>query len=138
MMHSSSGSGDDSQALLEVSNGTFNTGFTFRHTTILIGLARDASLNRSLSDIDRRDSVFRNYQLEVTGGNVEMFVNGSSVDVTTYTPSNPNTLNELRVGEDNLLNRLIGDVAELIFVEPSLSASQDAALHSYLSDKWGL
>ena len=137
-MYSSSGSADDSQAMLEVSTGTFNTGFKMYHTTVIATLSRDAGANRANSDVDARDSTYILQELSADGSSCSLHKNGVQVDSTTYTSPNPNTLSEIRVGEGNLSTRLIGDIAEIVLIDGAITAGERTQMNNYLNDKWSL
>lgn len=118
-----SSSGDTSQGVFEVSNGTTNTGFSLNAFPNSTWQARDAGANRTVAGSDIRDNVFRIHSAHNTGSGLQYWQNQISIGTSVYTAPNPNTMNRLDVG--GLVSpagaKFKGDMAELILFGSQLS-----------------
>lgn len=131
-------SADILQGMWEITNGAVNTGFSMYHEAAANW--RGGNGAQSVVDGDLRDGNFRIHEGlgRGSGSTLEYFLNGASQG-TTAQSANANTLNTLGLFRINAANWfLVGDIAELIIYNRSLSADERTRVRSYLNTKWAV
>lgn len=134
---------DANQGIMEVSNGTVNTGFLLFFQTATLRSAwrcRDIASNIDvLSSADIRDNIWRIHEGSNSGSLIQYLLNGVSQGTAAYTAPNLNTLNRLDVGRTNAAGFMLqGDIAQLIIFNRNLTAGEKTAVRNWLNAKWAV
>lgn len=136
-----SSAGDTSQGLIEITNGSVNTGYSMPvlGSGLLIFRARD-SADRDTAGGPARDDVFRIFTgIAVENDKVYHIVNnGPLVSGDNYT-TNPNTLTTVGIGRLNVGGLwLNGDLGEIIVYDANKTVTERRSVIRYLSDEWSM
>lgn len=134
------GNGDTTQALLYVSNGTANTGFSLYHDTVGRAGYRDTSANRIASQADLRNGTWHIHKSVNTGSQGQYSLDNAAAQTVAYTAPNGNTLSRLEVFGTAVAANFFhfGDIAEILVYSTNHDATQQSNMLSYLNAKWAV
>ncbi len=127
---------DVAQGLLEVSNGTANTGFGFLLFSAAARFRYTDNANHDLPNGNLQDGNFHVQRGNAIGtsSTISFFVDGTAA-TTTYGTANPNTLNRIDVGKGFTLFHT-RDIGEIIIYSVGLSVGNGQVLDAYLKYGW--
>jgi concanavalin A-like lectin/glucanase superfamily protein len=134
---------DTTQALLEVTTGSVNTGFS-----VLFDangdkwIVQDSTGGVAVSIAGGNDGIFRQRTGIVRGSASEsqFYRNGTSIGTATYTSPNANLIDVIDIGRLAGLESwsFNGDIAEIIMYSRALSDTERQQVEDYLMDKYAL
>jgi hypothetical protein len=138
-------SGDSTQGVFEVSNGTFDTGFYMLHnvgnSTEWRGKGSGSVQLTDFTSPDIKDGVCRLHSMSNSGTLLQYWLNGTSKDTSVYTGPNANTLNQLDIGKINTGAYDLaagGEIAALIIFNSTLSAGNRQSIEAILNERYAI
>lgn len=130
--------GDNSQGVFEVSNGTSDTGFRMYDTGNLVSGMRGASAGSNVGAVNYKNNNWYIHCQINTGSQNQFYTNDGAAQTAVYTAPNPNTTNQLDVGRLIVNFFLKGYLGSLLIYNRAVSDAERVQIRNYYNQIWSV